>query len=87
MFSVSQIFELFYVYCENTNLSEKAEAMGTERRSLSRFMKKIDDLFKEYYLLDGDKIGGANSTVEMDETRLFTRKYDNGRVLVSRAIG
>ncbi|KAI5152861.1 hypothetical protein ENBRE01_3072 [Enteropsectra breve] len=39
---------------------------------------------KSIVFLTQAKFGGANSTVEMDETHLFTRKYDNSRVLFSQ---
>ncbi|KAI5150635.1 hypothetical protein ENBRE01_1613 [Enteropsectra breve] len=77
-YTISQVLELIYLYCENLDIGEKARAMGIDRHSASQFMKRLDNIFINYCLISEEKIRSRRSIVEIDETHLFTRKYNNG---------
>ena len=81
-FSISQILELIYTYCENDSMTETADKLGIDRYSVRTFYKKIDDIIVAQYdhLQESGKIGDEY-IVEMDETHLFKRMYHRGRIL------
>ncbi|KAI5151673.1 hypothetical protein ENBRE01_2303 [Enteropsectra breve] len=84
-YTISQVLELIYLYCENLDIGEKARAMGVDRHSASQFMKRLDNILINYCLVSEEKIGSRRSIVEIDETHFFTRKYNNGRELVGQS--
>jgi hypothetical protein len=74
-------------FCANEKQNEILENLKISSKTLCSWFKKFRDVIEiKMNQLLFDKIGGFSETVEIDETKIYTRKYMVGRILKKQSI-
>jgi hypothetical protein len=81
---LSKAIQCLYLHCANFNYKNIAKELSTDRKTVSKFMKKVNSIFT--HLNRNDLYGklGYNlpeTVIEIDETHIVSRRDGRGRVL------
>lgn len=83
------IKKLIYVvgcWIQNKKISEVVRDGGVDEKTVFKFYNLIRNSIDSAYNNNIQMLGGPGLIVEMDETHLFTRKYNRGNILASQQI-
>jgi hypothetical protein len=79
---ISQFFSLLYAFAEKKTTIEAGYEAGVSRKTAGKWFNRFEDIIttSSHRLF---KLGGRDQIIEVDETLIFKRKNDRGRVLMS----
>ena len=85
--SISQILQLIFCYSTNCKLKFTMEMCDVSKPTAISWYQIFNRIGILAVMNDrNNMIGGEGMTVEIDETHIFKRKYNVGRILVSQSV-
>ncbi|KAF4532738.1 hypothetical protein B566_EDAN007704 [Ephemera danica] len=77
----NQLLKLMYCFSNSYDVSLAAKEIKVERLTAISWYKKFREICARVCLNEDHKIGGPNTWVEIDESKIAKRKYHKGRAL------
>ena len=80
--SILQLIELTYYFFKfSKHGDEIAHEIEVDVKTVRKYFKQFRQICFEWWLQNAPKIGGPGLTVEVDETVVYKRKYQRGRLV------
>lgn len=78
--TISTLLQIIYDFVTQTPVTGSANAIGISEKTCIQWYQYCRDICSSKMLKDWEKLGGPGHVVEIDESLLFKRKYNIGRV-------
>ena len=72
---------LIYVWVFKCTVNFTPSALGSSKPTVISLFQELRKLCINKCMFNNKKIGGIGHEIELDETKVFTRKYHKGRLL------